>query len=401
MDTNDASLKLAAVGTVAMPSAAPPRAANPGHMVQLDGLRGLAVIGVVIHHYQEYFYGMSTAAWFAVGGVRLFFVLSGFLITRILIRSRDQIEAGTQSWGAGLRSFYLKRALRIFPLYYLTVATAILFNLAPARELAGWLLTYSLNLRMAATNEWATHFTHFWTLCVEQQFYMVWPLLVLVLPKRRLLPTILAVSIVPLLVRAWWLYDTQFFTTPEAARLDWGWSVSAYATPWMHLDSLGLGSAIAAWAACGPETRERLGGKLERVMLTVGLIVYSVPFLFKGAWAFGVMFREFAGSMVFAWIIYRAARGFGGVAGAILETGLLRHLGKISYGVYVYHMFSLPVLASLLDRGGIPFRQAGMVGFVAATAFTLALSLLSWRWFESPLNTLKERATRTSRTRPA
>src|SRR5688500_17262278 len=107
-------------------------------MPQLDGLRAIAVTLVIVQHY-----GLTadSGRW----GVRLFFVLSGFLITGILLSGRDSVLTRTTSLGSAIRRFYIRRTLRICPLYYLVIGIALLVGAGQAREYAPWLLTYTIN----------------------------------------------------------------------------------------------------------------------------------------------------------------------------------------------------------------------------------------------------------------
>ena len=150
-------------------SSAPPAEALR-YLPELDTLRALAVTGVIVHHYVP----AHELGILAIGGVELFFVLSGFLITRLLLAARREVERGRQHRAAALGRFYARRALRIFPLYYLVVAVLAAVDLPPAREILPWLLTYTLNFHMASRG-YVDHFAHFWTLAVEEQFYLVWP----------------------------------------------------------------------------------------------------------------------------------------------------------------------------------------------------------------------------------
>jgi peptidoglycan/LPS O-acetylase OafA/YrhL len=124
---------------------------------------------------------------YGVVGVKLFFVLSGLLITRILLVSRFEDGA---TLAAGLKDFYIRRTLRIFPLYYLVLLTRALTS-APFRELWPWYVSYLQNLRMVR----AGHFlfaSHLWTLAIEEQFYLVWPLVLFTLPARKIPSALLA-----------------------------------------------------------------------------------------------------------------------------------------------------------------------------------------------------------------
>lgn len=165
---------------------APPASAL-SYVPQLDALRALAVTGVIVHHYVP----AHELGILAIGGVKLFFVLSGFLITRLLLAARGDVERGRLGRVGAVGRFYARRALRIFPLYYVVVAVLVAVNLPPAREILPWLLTYTLNFHMAS-HGYVDHFAHFWTLAVEEQFYAVWPWVVLFAPRRVLRPVMLA-----------------------------------------------------------------------------------------------------------------------------------------------------------------------------------------------------------------
>ena len=147
---------------------------------QLDGLRALAVGVVFLCHFWS---GGKIAA---VLGVGLFFVLSGFLITRILLEERHRAARLGTNCGTLLRQFYLRRSLRIFPVYYLALAVLLACNYCGCREIKYWLLTYTYTFRTALTNS-GHGCEHFWSLCFEEQFYLVWPFIILYCPHRYLL----------------------------------------------------------------------------------------------------------------------------------------------------------------------------------------------------------------------
>jgi peptidoglycan/LPS O-acetylase OafA/YrhL len=147
------------------------------HIPALDGLRAVAIAMVVAFHY-----GLLDCGWL---GVQLFFVLSGFLITRILQAAREQ------PLGHYLGRFWRRRALRIFPLYfgYLLLLSAVFVATgAPVAfaDSALYLFTYTFNLTRPWLQQGSPAFTHFWSLCVEEQFYLLWPLAVFFLAPRRL-----------------------------------------------------------------------------------------------------------------------------------------------------------------------------------------------------------------------
>ena len=166
------------------------------YMPQLDGLRAFAVGAVLIRHffYPERIGGVD----FALLAVWLFFVLSGFLITGILLRSRDQVEYHGHQRYLELRQFYIRRFLRIFPLYYLVLSIAALLDLSDVRDTIFWHLAYASNYLFAIQGQYGSVTGHLWSLAVEEQFYLLWPALILFAPRRFLLKVIItAIAVGP------------------------------------------------------------------------------------------------------------------------------------------------------------------------------------------------------------
>ena len=135
---------------------------------QLDGLRCIAVMSVLICHWVRYHFVMLIP--FGSMGVNLFFVISGFLITRILLISKD--ENGDRSMASPMKKFYIRRTLRIFPIYYLTIFFLFLVNFPAIRENVAWLLTYTFNIKLSFQGVWEMdkmhHLLHLWSLSVEE-----------------------------------------------------------------------------------------------------------------------------------------------------------------------------------------------------------------------------------------
>src|SRR5438045_1535479 len=151
--------------------------ANREHMPALDGLRAVAVAAVLFAHFNPKSWSHPLVRLGHVG-VILFFVLSGFLISGILLGSRDDIDDGAVRRSACLRIFYVRRALRIFPIYYLTLFAVTLAGYQPVRERLGWLLSYTENVCAVFFGADFMYAEHFWSLCVEEQFYLVWPAII-------------------------------------------------------------------------------------------------------------------------------------------------------------------------------------------------------------------------------
>ena len=141
------------------------------HMPQLDGLRALAVLFVIYYHWVPVQYH-GHLHWGSFG-VQLFFVLSGYLITGILIKVRDQAEKGLVL--GAIKAFYVRRSLRIFPVYYAVVIAITILGVYSARETFWYNVTYTTNIYLFINNTWTQNTAHFWSLAVEEQFYVVWP----------------------------------------------------------------------------------------------------------------------------------------------------------------------------------------------------------------------------------
>ncbi|MBL0334191.1 MAG: acyltransferase [Chitinophagaceae bacterium] len=151
----------------------------------LDGLRCLAVLLVIFGHWLPIEpYTVFFRVFLPGTGVNLFFVLSGFLITRILLVQK--LNEGVKGWPL-FRSFYLRRMLRIFPLYFLVLGLGLVLAVPMARE-AGWqLASFTLNIPRAGLEfQPADLFNHFWSLCAEEQYYLLFPLLMMIVPARYL-----------------------------------------------------------------------------------------------------------------------------------------------------------------------------------------------------------------------
>jgi peptidoglycan/LPS O-acetylase OafA/YrhL len=368
------------------------RASGSGRMIQLDGLRAFAAVAVVAEHSLD----ERTIPWMNLGslGVRLFFVLSGFLITGILLKGRASIDDREQPWPRVLGHFYARRSLRIFPLYYLAIAFSLLLALDGVRDLLPWFLAYATNIRIALTGDWPPSIRHFWTLGVEEQFYLVWPAIVLFTPRRYLMPVFLALIMSSPLARA---------TTVAL-----GAPISRYRPlPIYHMDALGLGALLAlVREACTTATLARLRRCLPYVAFA-SVVFYAAAKVSARTGLTGEMFSELAGcvfTLSFVWLVDRGSSGFGGPLKKLLEWRPLTYLGEISYGLYVYHLMILE--AGLAQARTVPALSTligppGFQRFAVNLVITVIVASLSWRFFEKPLNDLKRYFTNAPREQKA
>jgi peptidoglycan/LPS O-acetylase OafA/YrhL len=351
-------------------------------MPQLDGLRALAVLSVLIHHFLDpnLLPRLVALLPWGLAGVRLFFVLSGFLITSILIDARTGVTVGMESWGQAIRRFYVRRTLRIFPLYYLVLLITFLFGPADARQQLPWLATYTYNIWISSMGWFTDYFAHFWSLSVEEQFYLVWPWIILLAPRDRLTLIATVMIIIAPLYR-WYAISNE-----------WN-GVAIYAFTLSSVDALGLGTVLSILS-----TSQALTSKTRRAFLYIaarigigGFIVLTAVQPWTGyTLIHGVLLETFLG-LAFVWLIARASRGLGGAWMFILGNKPIVYLGKISYGIYVYHLFLLYLIPPLLAYWGISIAPRGWISLVVLSICTILVASISWHFIEAPINRLKGR----------
>lgn len=208
---------------------------------QIDGLRFFAVFAVVFHHMCAY----PILGKFPPGpfGVNLFFVISGFLITEILLKAKisnpDPITV--------LKAFFLRRVLRILPLYYLYILICLYFVPDLTRDFSPWLTTFTVNIWISWKNSLAFwYFTHLWSICLEEQFYILWPFLILLFPLKKIKYLFLSMILIAMAYRAW----NTFFIV--------GYDLYNYTMLPTALDCFGAGALLAYLKLIEPELLKKL-----------------------------------------------------------------------------------------------------------------------------------------------
>jgi peptidoglycan/LPS O-acetylase OafA/YrhL len=334
---------------------------------QIDTLRAIAVGSVMFEHYLPWqFHKLGL-----MDGVLVFFAISGFLITSILLDYKAKIAGRAGGFGRAFATFYARRALRIFPAYYL-----LLFALLFAGAFAGagsffWHLTYTTNIWTAINGKWDAVAGHFWSLAVEEQFYLVWPLIVLAAP-RRALPWIMLAGI-PIGVAF------------RACALQFDWGLAIITLPMANFDAL-FGGALLAWAhRDGPPSWLAFFRKY-------GLWSFvSVPLLFVMPHDLGSVLAPTLTALMSVYVIDQCVIGYRGWLGWLFSRPLVLYLGKISYGLYLYHY----VVQHYLDVSWIgdlgpltPYAHAALWALA-----TVVIAAISWRFIEAPINAQKRRFT--------
>lgn len=358
-----------------------------GKIPALDGVRGIAVLLVLLSHFllpgfwtSEKWFTLAQAGWL---GVDMFFVLSGFLITGILLESRHNANY----WS----SFYKRRVLRIFPLYFFVVTvtwlTVIFIEKAPGR-LQGydsfvWYFTFTPNIAMSLKNDWLYHshvfnLNHLWSLAVEEQFYLVWPFIVRFTPIRWLAALCVALILISTPLR-FWVAGEQGVN-----------SVASYVLPFTHMDGLAAGSFLAVFFRLDLQSFIPYDKWFARIVFCwTGWEIADI-------FLHGTEMRLYTLSAIFfASLLYLSLNtDRNALIRRVCENAFLRDLGKYSYGLYVFHLMFEYVwhkgFGNRLLLSGIHPALGQLIYIVLAFFGTYLLARLSWVLIESPFLRLKE-----------
>jgi peptidoglycan/LPS O-acetylase OafA/YrhL len=368
---------------------------SPGKFIpELDGIRGLAILGVMALHF---FGGITpttigeltvvTLSGYGVWGVDLFFVLSGFLITGILL--------GTKGAPGYFKNFYIRRTLRIFPLYYTVLTVLFLLpmgalarfdaSLSQMQSVQGWVWPYLTNYYLAPQTSFSIPYvSHFWSLAVEEHFYLLWPIVILLLSRRAALWGCALFSVTALVLRIG--FESM---APDAL-------YAGVLTP-CRLDALCIGAWFAiARRGHAPLDPARLGRWAAAAC--GGVLAISVWHVLNPQFdAIALELRETFLAILFGSSVYAAAYHPGLTrTRAMLRAPWLRTLGKYSYGLYVFHgviayFLSLhplvPALHALVGNHTLAAAMQVAIGL----AVSLLISVASYELFERRFLVLKDR----------
>jgi peptidoglycan/LPS O-acetylase OafA/YrhL len=359
----------------AMPSAAAPSPIHKGKYVPyLDGLRGLAILGVLADHFH-----VPLPTLFHVGpvGVRFFFILSGYFITLSLWKVREaDLTSPLQRLGLLFR-FYLQRLLRVGPPFYLALVVGAIFGIREIYDNFFWIATFNTNHYIVWLGYFPGEVAHYWSLAVQEQFYLVWPLFVLTLPRRWFMPCMLVCMIVALIFRM------ACISTGTNEVIRWVTLLGC-------LDSFAMGALIAYLKQA--RVLEKIHLLSRTWMLALPLLAFACYFLARWMTTLGndnafLALAESFDAVFLAWMLVAAITGVTGRYSRILGWTPLVYLGRISYGIYVYHVFIIVLLSPLLIANGLDVLTRSAI----LLAVTLGLSSLSWHWLETPIIAWKNR----------
>lgn len=364
-----------------------PKTAPGEHLPGLDALRGLAAIGVMCHHLEQsrLFYKLPTywnnIAIGRLGGlcVSFFFVLSGFLITYLLM-------AENEKWGRiNLKQFYMRRVLRIWPLYFVITILGFFIiphitileipgqhsQIADFWEKLGFYVTMSAHLATTFLNPPVPYSAVLWSVGVEEWFYAFWPLIFL-LPGK-------------------WLVRVLLTLIPVFAFFRWHFRGGApfYFFSQVRFDCMAIGglTAVIFRADRFRQISQFLDLGCRKDVWTAVLAVLA------GSIAFGVSYGiadELAYGVLFSLVMVGAARAKRG--GILLNNSILRFAGRVSYGTYCYNWITLVIALLIINQFGWGSHPLGHVlHYILGFGITFGVAALSFRWIEQPFLRLKDR----------
>jgi peptidoglycan/LPS O-acetylase OafA/YrhL len=350
------------------------------YVKQLDSIRAIAVLLVIIWHWVPRTYIISKLHTGGLG-VDIFFVLSGFLISQILFDNRNKAESLNGPKTNVLKNFYIRRILRIFPIYYLCILAIVLLNhrlgLAAGRKELLADITYTNNFYIYLNKAWTVASPHFWSLAVEEQFYLVWPLLMLFFPKKYL-PAVIASFLLIGITSQLMISDYEF----------------GYVITSTCLDCFGMGALLAFFLIYKPEQLTKFHKGLG-ILAIIGLFVLALDWIYNLAITFGRFIHAILSVWIISYILIYKDKKTALIR--ILSNKLLTNIGRVSYGIYLYHV--LYMLIGYKFWGGhifpyltvIPSQYLAWIFLLVNFWILFFLAWLSWKLFEKPILSLKNR----------
>ena len=355
---------------------------------QLSGLRFCAVLFVVVYHFSFFLMNLKTWHYDLGSFIIFFFVLSSYLITRILLDAKQKaLDRAMPVWKVAV-AFLTRRTLRIFPAYYLYLFILLLFPLESLdlRQHPGYYFGYLYNIRIFLTHDWGPYAVHLWTLAVEEQFYIIWPWIILFIPTRHL------VKVFAVMVFGGILFRMAMMTFYPALPV----------FPMLVLmpacmDCFAAGALLAYLHYKGRENNQWIKwGALIALPVWILLIFTNHRRTFIG---FDRVFISFFTILV----IDVANRGYTGITKKFLENGIVQYLSKISYGIYLYHLIATLFFWKMFDQvqrslseWGYDLSSAGKwlaspyISFWIYFILAVLCATISWYCVEQPFNNLKK-----------
>lgn len=338
---------------------------NLSYMPKIDSLRAISVFMVIFSHFAPNRTITTIIDWGNIG-VRCFFIISGFLITSILFRYFTEYRI---PYAIGI--FLFRRSSRLFPLLFISLIFAYFLNFQEVKDSFYWHIFYLSNIYFVKIDGWHGATSHLWTLSVEEQFYFLWPFMLIIFLRYNLLYFFLIlILIAPAFRGAWRLADLG--------------DIGAWVLPPSSFDALGMGGLLAIVQNNPKWSRSKayVGVLGLTIWLCSRLPFPDIP---------GVRDIEIGStgiSLFLMWLVSVCASGTNGIFARCMSHPILIYTGKISYGIYIFHNFIPPLVSPILGHRFV-------FVFPFSVLITIILASISYRFFEAPVrNWLNRLATR-------
>jgi peptidoglycan/LPS O-acetylase OafA/YrhL len=371
------------------------KSSNDIYFKQLNGIRFIAVFLVLLDHWLVPILPVPLGHL----GVVIFFVLSGFLITRILFLNADEIQQTKSSAWPKIIRFIYRRSLRIFPIYFILLFIGLIFNISNFKELWPWLISYTPNLYIMIKGQWLGTWDHLWSLAVEEQYYLFFPYFILFLNKNRYLRLFVIMISLGILSRL------IFYLIVPHDSIEKYWMFS-YVNPLSAIDCFGMGGLLAYFYHYDYNYLLKIAEKKNLLLITISAVFISLilsnysVYTYDNIW-FSIFERSI--SAIFAYfLIMNALMERNNYLGVLLENKVVIYLGSISYGIYLYHniVFNYYHLNGNTIWGFLSNKfsylnslnsESSLLKFAINFLLLIGIASFSWFYIEKPINRFKNR----------
>ena len=342
---------------------------------KIDGLRFVAIALVLIEHFADTIGHQITAGYYAVD---LFFVISGFLITNILLRSEG-------SFLRSYKNFVGRRTLRIFPIYYLMIFILVMLGYPPACEYVAYLALYVFNYAWVAYNIEMNALSHFWSLAIEEQFYLFWPVFILAFRRNA---KVLYITTLTIIAVSFFQMTTHYFEAINPYN---------FVGLFPRIGSLCLGALGGMLLYHRRLSDQVLGSVIVERTVFVALILsmlfaYDLKYLVLALCSLYLVLKSVHSDFSIGWI------------NRFLTNRKVIYIGTISYGIYIYHLpigYFITVTFVQPWWYSIDFESLGIFSFVqhilwivllpVYAALSIGVAALSSRYIEKPILSMKDK----------
>ena len=362
---------------------------------QLNGIRFIAVLLVLLDHWLVPILPIPLGHL----GVVIFFVLSGFLITRILFLNADEIQnTRSSAWPKILRFIY-RRSLRIFPIYFILLFIGLIFNISNFKELWLWLISYTPNFYIMVKGQWLGTWDHLWSLAVEEQYYLIFPYFILFLNKKNYVRLFFIMLSLGILSRTYFYIYQSHIIKEDMYMIN-------EVNPISVLDAFGIGGFLAYLYHYKSNLFKKILFSHYLTLLTLCFYILSLYLSYRSIYTYDniyyIVLRTIFASIFSFYLIGNSIILSDNKFNLILENRVIIYLGSISYGIYLYHnlVFNYYHLNGNTIWGFLSKNftylnslnsESIILKFVINFLLLIGIASFSWFFIEKQINRFKNR----------